>query len=85
MKKPNISLTRFSISILVLMGVLTAQLAQGQLSDDPNPATDIPFDPTAGGSIPNSSGGPFTISTVTPAPGCAGNTVGSQGVHQQTI
>ncbi|MEN9949167.1 MAG: hypothetical protein RL106_1990, partial [Bacteroidota bacterium] len=78
MKKPNIALTRFSISILVLMGVFTAQLAQGQLTDDPNPATDVPFDPTAGGTIPNSSGGPFTVSTVTPAPGCAGNFVGSE-------
>ncbi len=65
--------------MLTLLAIVSFNALSAQLSDDPNPATDVPYDPTAGGTIPSSCPSPnFTVSTVTPAPGCAGNSTGSE-------
>ncbi len=71
MKKPNISLTRFSISILILLGVFTAQLAQGQFS--PSNPTIVNGCGLGDLSAAGASPAPANV----PAPNCASNTGGA--------
>ncbi|MEY2937586.1 MAG: hypothetical protein RL062_175, partial [Bacteroidota bacterium] len=69
-------------NMLTLLAIISFNVLSAQLTDDPNPATDVPYDPTAGGPVPSSGNcttpPTFTVSTVTPAPGCAGNYAGSE-------